>query len=323
VDEILQLIREHGPALLFGFCLLEAAGVPIPAALALLAGGAAAAQGVVGLPVLALAGFSGLLLGDCILYVLGRRTGWWLLGILCRVSANPEACILTSAERFYRRGRVTLVLAKFVPGLSALAAPLAGCMRMPAPQFLMLDAAGAALYAGVYLGLGYLAGDLVRAALPVVSAAGRVIEVVAGLGLVAVLGWRYWQSRRQVPLREVPKVSATDAAEAAGGAVFDVRSHGYYEAGAQRIKGATRLEPNRLAALAPELPADTRIYLYCTCYREATSARVAHLLRAQGFETYVIEGGLRSWQRSGLPVEPVPEDDIVQLPEFGRWPKGR
>ena len=322
MDEFLQLIKLHGPALLFGFCLLEASGVPIPAALALLAGGAAAAQQVADWRVLALAGVLGLLLGDVLLYVLGRLTGWWLLGILCRVSANPESCILSSADRFYRQGRITLVLAKFVPGLSALAAPLAGSMRMPALQFLGLDAAGATLYASVYLALGYLAGDVVRAALPMVSAAGRVIEVVAGLGLLAFLGWRYWQAHFGAmgarALRTVPRATVVDVAESRDAMVFDVRSHGYYEHNAQRIKGATRLEPNRLSSAMTDLPAGATVFLYCTCYREATSLRVAQHLRQQGYDPYVIDGGLRSWCEAGLPVEPVPPEDIILLPAFGR-----
>lgn len=322
MDEILQLIKLHGPALLFGFCLLEASGVPIPASLALLAAGAAAAQHVADWRALALAGFLGLLVGDLLLYVVGRFTGWWLLGLLCRLSANPESCILSSADRFYRQGRVTLVLSKFVPGLSALAAPLAGSMRMGLVEFLLLDAAGAALYTSVYLTLGYLAGDVVKAALPVVSAAGRVIEVVAGLGVVGFLGWRYWQAQFGVmgsrALRQILKATVSDVAESTGGVVFDVRSHGYYEPDAQRIKGATRLEPNRLHTAMTEVPAGTKVFLYCTCYREATSLRVAQHLRQQGFDPYVIEGGLRQWRKAGLPLEPVPPEDIILLPDFGR-----
>ncbi|MBY0507617.1 MAG: VTT domain-containing protein [Bryobacteraceae bacterium] len=322
MDEILQLIQRHGPALLFGFCFLEAAGVPIPAALALLAGGAAAAQHVADLRVLALAGLLGLLLGDVILYVVGRFTGWWLLGILCRLSANPESCILSSADRFYRQGRITLLLAKFVPGLSALAAPLAGSMRMPAHEFLVLDGLGAALYAGVYLALGYLAGDAVKQFLPVVAAAGRVIEVVAALGLVAFLAWRYWQSHFGAmgsrALQQVPKADVSDVAAHSDAAVFDVRSHGYYEPDAQRIKGAVRLEPNRMATTLTELPEGKPVFLYCTCYREATSLRVAQHLRQLGHHPVVIEGGLERWQKAGLPVEPVPAEDIILLPNFGR-----
>ena len=50
--------------------------------------------------------------------------------------------------------------------------------------------------------------------------------------------------------------------------------------------------------------------------REATSARVAHILREQGFDAYVIHGGLRAWSKAGYPVEPVPSDDLVLLPTF-------
>jgi rhodanese-related sulfurtransferase len=50
--------------------------------------------------------------------------------------------------------------------------------------------------------------------------------------------------------------------------------------------------------------------------REATSARVAHLLRENGFNAYVIVGGLAAWRKAGLPLESVPAHDLVQLPTF-------
>jgi len=43
---------------------------------------------------------------------------------------------------------------------------------------------------------------------------------------------------------------------------------------------------------------------------------VAHLLREQGFDAYVIVGGLSAWKKAGLPVEQVPSDDLVLLPTF-------
>jgi len=52
--------------------------------------------------------------------------------------------------------------------------------------------------------------------------------------------------------------------------------------------------------------------------REATSARVAHMLREQGFDAYEIHGGLRAWTRGGYPLESVPQDDLVLLPSFAR-----
>jgi len=50
--------------------------------------------------------------------------------------------------------------------------------------------------------------------------------------------------------------------------------------------------------------------------REATSARVAHILREHGFDAYVIHGGLRAWIKAGNLLEPVPSDDLVLLPTF-------
>ncbi len=46
--------------------------------------------------------------------------------------------------------------------------------------------------------------------------------------------------------------------------VADVRSHGYYDAGAGRIKGSIRIEPNNLPVEIESLPKDKDIYLYCT-----------------------------------------------------------
>ena len=50
--------------------------------------------------------------------------------------------------------------------------------------------------------------------------------------------------------------------------------------------------------------------------REATSARVAHILREEGFNAYVIVGGLGAWRKAGYPLERVPERDVVLLPTF-------
>jgi membrane protein DedA with SNARE-associated domain len=72
------------------------------------------------------------------------------VGLLCRVSVDPETCILRSAESFYKRGRPTLLIAKFIPGVNSMAPPLAGSMKMPFLQFLGLDFLGASVYALAY-----------------------------------------------------------------------------------------------------------------------------------------------------------------------------
>ena len=74
--------------------------------------------------------------------------------MLCRLSLSPESCILRSADAFYKRGRVVLIFAKFVPGINAMAVPLAGSMKMRIPQFVAFDLGGALLYTLAYWSVG-------------------------------------------------------------------------------------------------------------------------------------------------------------------------
>ncbi len=130
MDHLVTLIAHHGYLVIFLIVLAEALDLPLPASLALIAGGAATASGVLRAPFIILVAVTALLIGDSIVYFLGRYMGWALLGFLCKVSVNPETCILRSAELFYKRGKTTLIIAKFVPGINTMAPPLAGSMRM-------------------------------------------------------------------------------------------------------------------------------------------------------------------------------------------------
>jgi rhodanese-related sulfurtransferase len=45
---------------------------------------------------------------------------------------------------------------------------------------------------------------------------------------------------------------------------------------------------------------------------------VAQIIRDQGYDARIIRGGLSAWKKAGLPLESVPQDDMVQLPSFAR-----
>ena len=270
VNHLLSFSAHHGYLLIFALVLAEAIGLPVPSALALVAGGAAAAAHTLN-PFLVL-GFAllAMMLGDSLLFVLGRYMGWALLGILCRVSVNPETCILRSAEAFYKRGKVALLLAKFVPGVNTMAPPLAGSMKMRPEQFLRLDLAGAVLYVFAYTGLGFIFRDFLAAIMQGFHAAGRAME---GLVLVALAGYVVYRVRvykKSGDFRSVPRVQVQELAARLASTdrhkilVVDVRSHGYYDAYAARIEGSVRIEPNNLAEEIKDLPKDKEIYLYCT-----------------------------------------------------------
>ena len=258
-----------------------------------------------------------MLLGDVLMYLLGRWTGWWLLGVLCRLSLSPESCILRSADAFYKRGRMVLVFAKFIPGISALAVPLAGSMKMRVPQFLLSISAGASLYTLAYWGVGYLFSGVLETIIGGYARLGNFLVWAVALAVLGYVIYRVLNALRERHRGFVTRIKAVDVArKLAGLAVFDVRSHGYYEKHAMRIQGSTRLEPNALNQEPIQIPKDKEVVLYCTCVREATSVRVARVLMQQGYHVSVIAGGLRAWKKAGLPLEPVPEDDIVQLPTF-------
>jgi membrane protein DedA with SNARE-associated domain len=263
-------IAHHGYIIIFLIVFLEAIGLPVPAALTLLAGGAAAASGILRAPTALLLAVVGMLLGDSLLYVLGSRMGWGLLGFLCKVSANPETCILRSAESFYKRGRATLLIAKFIPGVNAMAAPLAGSMKMPFGQFFALDLAGATFYAIVYGSIGFLFRDFVAAITRGFQAAGHAAEIVAILALIAFMTYRASLYSKHRVYRVVPRIQVIELAkklqsEDSGKILLvDVRSHGYYDSGAARIRGSIRIEPNNLSQEVKKLPPGKDIYLYCT-----------------------------------------------------------
>jgi len=270
MNDILASMGRHGYALTFAILLAETVGLPFPASIALVAAGAAIASHTLSAPGVILAALFALLLGDIWQFWLGRYTGWALLGFLCRLSMNPETCMLRSAESFYKRGKTTLIFAKFIPGVNTMAAPLAGSMKMRFSQFLQLDLIGCALYTFSYLLLGYVSRDFLAATLKSIYAASRVMEWLIVVALVTYIVYRIVQYQRYREYDFVPRIHAEELAErlAAGEAdrlqIVDVRSHGYYDIGTERIAGSIRIEPNNLEEEIKNLPKDKDIYLYCT-----------------------------------------------------------
>ena len=319
MESLLAGLAEHGYGILFAAVFLEAIGLPVPAALALLFAGGASARGSLHTGLALSSALGAMVLGDTLMFLMGRYTGWWLLGLLCRVSLNSESCILRSADSFYRRGRILLVFAKFVPGINAMAPPLAGSMNMRLVQFLGLDFIGASLYIGAYFSVGFLFSGALGAITKNYVAFGRGLTWLVILALAGYLGYQVWMWRGARALRTVPFVTPAEAARALsseGALIYDVRSHGYYDRKALRVQGSKRLEPNGINQVELEIPAGTPVYLYCTCLRDATSTRVGHHLLQRGVRVAVIQGGLRAWKKAGLPLEPVPSEEMADLPLF-------
>src|ERR1700704_5675042 len=305
MDSWISNLAAHGFVILFAAVFLEAIGFPVPAALALLIAGGASARGALPAPYAVPGALAAMVAGDLLMFLMGRYTGWWLLGVLCRISLNPESCILRSADSFYRRGRRLLLIAKFIPGINTMAPPLAGSMNMRFLQFIRLDLVGATLYIVAYFSVGFVFSDALEAITRGYQAFGRVLGWAVIALIVGYIAWQCWRWAKELRLRTVPFAVVSDAAQAMtiGACIYDVRSHGYLDRKAMRITGSRRLDPHTLHRMNEEFPAGQPIFVYCTCVREATSVRVARELETMGIQVAVIKGGLRAWRKQGLPVE--------------------
>ena len=268
MDGVTEFLVRHGGSLLFMTVLLEQAGLPLPATPLLLAAGALAAAGkmsvwlAIGLPVLAS------LPGDLLWYCLGRRSGNRALRLLCRISLEPDSCVRRTEDVFARHGVSSLLVAKFVPGLSTVTPPLAGMFGVGVPRFLLYDALGALFWSESFVGLGYLlSNQLGRAgayAVRMGTTAGALLAAAAAGYVLFKWAEREWVKRR---LR-VARITAEELRRMldAGEDVFivDLRHAVDAQADPSAIPGAVRMTPEELDHRHPEIPRTRDIVLYCT-----------------------------------------------------------
>jgi membrane protein DedA with SNARE-associated domain/rhodanese-related sulfurtransferase len=325
--DLVAVIEHHGYAVTAVVLFLACCGLPLPLSLVLLAAGAAAHGGSLNLGLVMMIACVAALCGDTVMFLGGRYTGWWLLAGLCRASMNAERCIFGAANSFYKRGPKTLMVAKFIPGLSTVAAPLAGSLNMRLGRFLRLDAAGVALYVTTWTLTGFVFARFLRELIGWVARVGHATTAVLLVLLVFYAIWLAANWVRDTRFGNVERVHVLELLERMRTAtheklvvIADVRSHGYYDPGMQRIKNSIRVEPSRLkeevVALREFMQPECEIYLYCSCAHEATSVRVAKMLERENCATKVIQGGLKAWVKAGGPTEPVPAGDVEHLPKF-------
>ena len=324
---LIGVIAHHGYIVVALILFLAAAGLPLPTSIVLVGGGAAAHGGTLSLPMVLLLAWGAAVVGDSLLYFGGRTSGWWLLAAMCRLTMNPEGCIFSSSAYFYRRGAKTLLFAKWVPGLASMAAPLAGSLNMKFSRFVRLDAAGVAMYTSVWILAGYVFSGFITLIIEWVQRVGHAFLLI---GLLLIAGYVTSvvlftiKARKYNKIDKITATSLKDRLEAMTPdtimIIADVRSHGYYDPGMQRIKNSIRVEPSRLkeelVALREFMAPECEVYLYCSCIRDTTSKRVAYMLEEANCKTHVIDGGIKAWIKAGGELEPIPASDIEHLPRF-------
>ena len=308
MNDWISLVVEHGVVLVFLATLAARIGAPVPAAPFLVMAGAAAMAGQLSLLGALVAAIVANILGDGAWFLAGRKYGYRVLKVLCRISMSPDSCVRQSEAFITRWGGGSLIAAKFVPGISVVAPPMAGALGMSLLAFLGFETLAALVWAALFLGLGMLFSAQIQQVLALLSTLGMVTLVALGLVAAAYLALRFW--RRHVFLRgvEMSRISVAELIELFKGGhdpvVIDVRSDVGRMVDARCIPGALAIELNQILARAKELSREREIVLYCNCPNEATAASAARLLAGAGFKRVrPLAGGLDAWAAAGHAVE--------------------
>lgn len=268
MDELTALLAQYGLALVFINVLVHQAGVPVPAMPLLVVAGALVQRGELSLASLLAVAVAASLLADVPWYYVGRRFGYSVLNTLCRVAIEPDSCVKQTENIYERWGAPSLVLAKFIPGFSIVAPPLAGAMRLPLAPFVAYSAMGAAVWAGVGIGAGMLFRAEVDRALAWLQDTGP--GVLAALAAVLVLYVSAKWIERWIFIRALraARISVNELKELLGGAemplILDVRSATARRLDPRRIPGAVAVDVDAADRAVPALAAGREIVVYCT-----------------------------------------------------------
>jgi membrane protein DedA with SNARE-associated domain len=268
MNQTLEFLVRHGTALVFAAVFVEQLGVPLPATPWLLAAGALAATGKINWFIAITAAAFGSLVADGIWFYLGRYRGQRVLSFLCRMSLEPDSCVRRTHDVFTRYGMRGVIAAKFIPGLSTLAPPLAGSAGISASRFFFFDGLGSVLYAGCFIFLGILFSNQLE----------QIIDALAGLGssalglvvgLVALyLGFKYWQRRRLLSELRMARISVDELHRkletGENPVILDLRSVADVERNPMLIRGARHMTVDEVRAREHEIPRDRDIILYCS-----------------------------------------------------------
>jgi membrane protein DedA with SNARE-associated domain/rhodanese-related sulfurtransferase len=278
--------------------LLQQIGLPVPAVPTLLLAGSLLVGSGQFASVLTAAIIASVI-ADWVWYLAGRAFGYRVLSGLCKLSINPGSCVSQTEARFVRWGLGSLVVAKFIPGFSTVAPPIAGSLRMALPGFLLAAATGAALWAGLGLGAGWLLRKEVHRAIETLDQHAGSALMLCAATIVLWISWKLWQKHRFQQLSNVPHITPSELIAAMEAEqpplLLDLRGHSMV-AETGPIVGATVTDHDRLLDAVGEWPKNLPIVTLCACPEDAGAVQAARTLLNNGFlSVRPLKGGYEAW----------------------------
>jgi membrane protein DedA with SNARE-associated domain/rhodanese-related sulfurtransferase len=291
-------------------------GIPVPVIPTLIVAGALVAQGTISPSGLFISATLACVVADSVWFLAGRVYGNGVMKLLCRISLTPDSCVSDTQARFERWGANVLLVAKFVPGLSLVAPPLAGATKMAWLRFLVFSALGSAAWLGLVVMCGVMFRHQIEQLLPhLTQYGGAAVSAILAI-IVLYIAYKWWERRRFYSALRMARIGVDELYKEMDGGlaplVVDVRSPTAVALDPRRIPGALHIPLHGLKEHMRDLPRDREIISYCTCPNEASAAQVAKLLLDSGFrKVRPLQGGLDAWVAAGYAV------DVIQLAPAG------
>jgi membrane protein DedA with SNARE-associated domain len=268
MQQLTMYVSRYGLSLVFLTVLFEQLGLPIPAMPVLIVAGALTMEKDLSLFQVLLVSLVASLIADGLWFLLGRRFGFRVLKIICRVSLSPDSCVRQTTTIFEKWGLPSLVVAKFVPGFSTVAPPLAGAINARLLAFLLFDGAGALVWAGAGVGAGALFHKAIDRGLQYLTGIGTWAVVLLATGLLLFIAVKWRQRRRFYQMLRMARITPEELHhlmdEGKDPIVVDVRTRGARVSDPRRIPGARLIELAEIPEKVTDLPLDREIILYCT-----------------------------------------------------------
>jgi membrane protein DedA with SNARE-associated domain/rhodanese-related sulfurtransferase len=300
--------------MVFAWVFFEQAGLPIPSAPMLLAAGALSGMHQMNLGMAIVFAVFGSVASDSMWYEIGRQRGVRVLQFLCKISLEPDSCVRKTQVSFSRNGPRVLLIAKFVPGLNAMAAPLSGISKMGWPRFLLFDTLGALGFVAAFTIAGFtFSGELERVAMASAYLGGWLLGFLIAAFAGYIL-WKYYHRQKFLRKLRIARITPEELKEKLDAGedvlIVDLRHSLEFDANPETIPGALHVDAAELEEAYEVIPRDREIVLFCACPNEVTAARLALLLRSKGITRIrPLSEGYEGWRSRGFPLSLVNDEN--------------
>ncbi len=230
------ILNHYGYLAVALFVAVEDFGIPVPGETILIAAALFAGAGPLNVFVVFVVATLAAIFGDNIGFAIGHFGGRALALRFGKYVFLTEERLDKAQEFFERHGGKIIVVARFIEGLRQANGIVAGISGMHWRRFVVFNAIGAALWVGLWVSLGYLAGNHITALYNQITRYSLYVLIALAVAVAAFIGWRLWRrrARRQARAAEAgPKAEARPHAQA--GPKAEARPHA--EAGPQAQAG--------------------------------------------------------------------------------------